>query len=106
MINKLNVLGDKVREQLREIFEENGTDVQVIGASSIFNTHFTKEEVKDANAVYKADRKKLVQYNLKLIANGVFLLPTHTGALSTTHSKEDIEKLFLETEKYAMQHKP
>jgi glutamate-1-semialdehyde 2,1-aminomutase len=101
LINKLNRLGDKIREELREIFEAHDVDVQVTGASSLFNTHFTKNEVKDANAVFRADRKKLVEYNLKLIANGVFLLPTHTGALSTAHSKADVEKLLSETEKYA-----
>ena len=101
LISKLNMVGDKIREQLREIFEGNGVDVQVTGTSSIFNTHFTKEKVKDANATFRADRKKLVDYNLKLIENGVFFLPTHTGALSTAHSKADVEKLLLETEKYA-----
>jgi glutamate-1-semialdehyde 2,1-aminomutase len=101
LISKLNMLGDKIRAQLREIFEANGVDVQVIGTGSLFNTHFTKEEVKDSNAVFRADRKKLVDYNLNLIENGVFFLPTHTGALSTAHSKADIEKLFSKTEKYA-----
>ncbi len=103
LISKLNRLGDKIREQLREIFEANDVDVQVTGTGSLFNTHFTKEEVKDVNAAFKADRKKLVEYNLKLIENGVFFLPTHTGALCTAHSRADIEKLFSETEKYAKQ---
>ena len=103
LINKLNRLGDEIREQLREIFEANGVDVQVTGVGSLFNVQFTKEEVKNANAVFKADRKKLVDYHLKLIENGVFFLPTHTGALSTAHSDADIEKLLSETEKYAKQ---
>jgi glutamate-1-semialdehyde aminotransferase len=77
--------------------------VQVTGTGSIFNTHFTKEQVKNANAASRADKKKLVEYNLKLIENGIFFLPTHTGALCTVHSKADIEKLFSETEKYAKQ---
>ena len=101
LISKLNGLGDKIREQLREIFEANGVDAQVTGAGSLFNTHFTKEEVKDANAAFKADRKKLVHYHLKLMENGVFFLPTHTGALSTAHSEADVQKLVSETEKYA-----
>jgi len=101
LIDKLNELGDKIREQLREIFEENSVDVQVIGAGSLFFTHFTREEVKDANAAFKADRKRLLDYHLKMIANGVFFLPTHTGALSTAHSEGDIEKLLSTTEKYA-----
>jgi glutamate-1-semialdehyde 2,1-aminomutase len=104
LINKLNRVGDKIREQLREIFEARGVDVQVTGASSLFNTHFTREEVKDANAAFKADRKKLIDYHLKLIANGVFFLPTHTGALSTAHSEADMEKMLSETEEYAKHH--
>jgi glutamate-1-semialdehyde 2,1-aminomutase len=101
LISKLNILGDKIRKQLKEIFEGNGVNVQITGAGSLFNTHFTKEKIRDANATFRADRKKLVDYNLKLIENGVFFLPTHTGALSTAHSKADVEKLLSETEKYA-----
>jgi glutamate-1-semialdehyde 2,1-aminomutase len=104
LISQLNRLGDRTREQLRGIFEANGVEVQVTGASSLFNTHFTKEEVKDANAVFKADRKKLFEYDLNLIANGVFFLPTHTRALSTAHSEADMEKMLSETEEYAKHH--
>jgi glutamate-1-semialdehyde 2,1-aminomutase len=103
LINKLNRLGDKIRSELRGIFEAEGLDVQVTGVGSLFGVHFTKEEVKDANAVFRADKKKLLDYHLKLIANGVFFLPTHTGTLSTAHSRADIEKLLSETEKYAKQ---
>ena len=101
LINSLNKTGKKIRNLLREIFEANGINVQVTGDSSLFNVHFTKENIVDAGAVFKADRKRLFDYNFNLIANGVFLLPTHNGALSTEHSEADVEKLFLETEKYA-----
>ena len=103
LINKLNNIGEKIREQLTQTFKTKGVDVQVTGAGSLLNTHFTKEEVKDARAASKADKKKLMNYHLNLITNGVFFLPTHTGALSTAHSEADIEKLLLETEKYARQ---
>jgi glutamate-1-semialdehyde 2,1-aminomutase len=101
LINRLNRLGDKIREKLRQIFETKGIDIQVTGTGSIFNVHFAKEELKDVNAVFRADRKKLADYHSKLIANGVFFLPTHNGTLSTAHTKADIEKLFSETENYA-----
>jgi glutamate-1-semialdehyde 2,1-aminomutase len=101
LINQLNNLGDKIREQIKEIFESASVDVQVTGAGSLFSVHFTKREVKDAYAAFMADREKLVDYHLTLIENGVFFLPTHAGALSTAHNKDDIEKLFSETEKYA-----
>jgi glutamate-1-semialdehyde 2,1-aminomutase len=101
LIKKLNVLGDKIRQELKAIFEKNNIDAQVTGASSIFNVHFTKEEVRDAKAASRADKKKLLEYNLELIANGIFFLPTHNGTLSIAHTKSDIEKLFMETANYA-----
>jgi glutamate-1-semialdehyde 2,1-aminomutase len=103
LIAKLNKAGEKIREEIGEIFEAKDVDVQVTGVGSLFNTHFTRNEVKNARAVFEADRKKLVNYHLNLIANGVFFLPTHMGALSIAHSETDIEKLFSETEKYAKQ---
>jgi len=101
---KLNKAGEKIRKQINEIFEANDEYVQVTGVSSLWNTHFTKEEVKDACAAAKADKKKQINYHLNLIANGIFFLPGHTGALSTAHSEADTEKLLLETERFARRH--
>lgn len=101
LIDRLNHLGDKIRAQMREIFESQEIAVDVVGAGSLFNTHFTKVEVKNARAVYEADRKRLLEYHLALLAKGIFFLPTHNGALSVAHSKADIEKLFEETEEYS-----
>jgi glutamate-1-semialdehyde 2,1-aminomutase len=105
LIGKLNNTGNRIRTQLREVFAANDVYVQVTGTGSIFNVHFTKEEVKDARATSRADKDRLFEYNLRLISNGVFFLPTHNGALSTAHSEADVEKLFLETESYAKQAK-
>ena len=103
LIESLNKTGTRIRKELLDIFETHGQDVQLTGAGSIFNTHFTKEKVNDAIAAYSADRKKLINYDLALIASGLFFLPTHNGVLSTEHSEDDTEKLFAETEKYARQ---
>ena len=100
ILNQLNKRGNEVRKQLSEIFEKRNIDVQVIGISSLFHTHFTHEQIKDVHGVFRADRKRLNDYHMYLIANGVFFLPTKTGGLSTAHTEEDIEKLFAETENY------
>lgn len=99
--NRLNRLGETIRDRLQQIFEKQNVDVQVTGAGSIFNVHFTKEKIRDALAVFRADKKKHFEFNLRMIANGIFFLPTHCLALSSAHSKEDIDKLFNETEAYA-----
>ena len=101
IIGKLNRMGDRVREELKNIFEAVGVDVQVTGVSSLFHTHFTKNEVKNVEDVMNADRKRLLEYHLHLIENGVFFLPTKTGGLCSAHSEEDLEKLFREAENYA-----
>jgi glutamate-1-semialdehyde 2,1-aminomutase len=101
LINKLNVLGEKLRKETGRILEANGMATQVVGTSSLFNVHFTKDELKDANSVFRADKDRQIDYDLNLIENGVFVLPMHTAALSTVHSKTDIEKFLLTTEEYA-----
>ncbi|MBS7646520.1 aminotransferase class III-fold pyridoxal phosphate-dependent enzyme [Candidatus Bathyarchaeota archaeon] len=101
LINELNRLGDKIRQQTADIFKANNIDVQVTGTGSLFSVYFTKDEVKNPNAVLRADMKKLLEYHSRLLVNGVFFLPGHYGALCTAHMKEDIEKLFSETESFA-----
>jgi len=101
IISDLNKRGDKLRQELVDVFQRKHVDVQVVGVSSLLNTHFTDEEVKDIHAVFRANREKLTQYHMHLIANGVFFLPTKMGALSAAHSAEDINKLLIETESFA-----
>lgn len=105
LINRLNRVGEGTRRKLRNIFQKHDVDVQVTGAGSVANIHFTKEAVDNTLAVAKSDRKKLFEYNMAMIANGVFFLPTHSMALSTAHTRADMEKLFTETEAYAKQTK-
>jgi len=100
LLNQLNERGERLRQQLSEIFDRGKQAVQVTGASSLWHTHFTRENVKDADAAARADGKKLVKYHMHLIENGVFFLPTKTGSLSTAHTKADLEKLLVETEGY------
>jgi len=98
--NELNKSGNKIRQQLAEVFERKNVDAQIIGISSLFQTHFTREKLMDVEGVFRADRKKLEDYHLYLITKGVFFLPTKLGALSRAHSEEDMEKLITETENY------
>jgi glutamate-1-semialdehyde 2,1-aminomutase len=105
LINQLNRLGDRIRKELGDIFARNNIEARITGAGSLFNVHFIKEKLRNASDAAKADKTKLLSYNLALIANGIFLLPTHNGALSTVHTKGDVEKLFSETEKYAKKQK-
>ena len=101
-IKALNKVGEKTRKRLGEIFESHDIDAQITGDGSIFNVHFAKTCIKDAVAASKADKDLLLAYDMHLITNGVFFLPTHNGALSMAHSEVDMEKLYAETERFAV----
>jgi len=98
LINRLDKQGDYLRKQLRDVFERKNVDVQITGASSLWHTHFSKEKIEDANAAARANKEKLTKYHMHLIENGVFFLPGKAGALSTAHTRADIEKLLSRTE--------
>jgi len=101
LINDLNSKGDRIRMEIDETFGANGINVQTTGVSSLFFTHFTHEEVKNASVAARSDRKRLTEYHSYMMANGVFVLPTHEAVLSTAHTSADIEKLISITEEYA-----
>jgi glutamate-1-semialdehyde 2,1-aminomutase len=101
VLSDLSKRGDKLRQQLSDIFERNKIAVQVVGATSLLNTHFTREKVTDVRGVFRADRKKLEDYHTHLIAEGVFFLPAKTGALSAVHTDDDLERLLAKAEDYA-----
>lgn len=100
IISQLNKRGDKLRQELVDIFERKRLGVQVVGVGSLFHTHFTDEEIKDVHAVFRASREKLTQFHMHLIANGVFFLTAKMGALSAAHTKTDVENFLMETENY------
>ncbi len=101
LLRNLNSQGERVRQQLVEIFGRLGMEVQIVGAGSIFNVHFSKGPILDAVQSLEANRRSLVEYDIALIANGVFFLPGHNGVLSTAHTQKDVERLLSETENYA-----
>jgi len=101
IIRQLNKRCAELRQELKEIFERNSIAAQVTGEASLFQAHFTHEKVKDARVASHADKQRLSDYHMNLIANGVFFLPGKLGALSKAHSKADLEKLLTATENYA-----
>ncbi len=97
----LNSKGDKLRSELSDAFNRKGVDVFIGGLGSIISVHFTREEVKDIRAAFRADRKRLLEYHTYLISKGIFFLPGHIGALCIAHTQEDFDKLIRLTEEYS-----
>jgi glutamate-1-semialdehyde 2,1-aminomutase len=105
-IAAINKIGEKIKKETADIFESHDINVQVTGVGSLFRVHFAEKPVKNVLDTYGDDEDKLSEYHQHLITRGVFFLPTHLGALSTAHTKADINKLFTLTEDYAKKQKP
>jgi glutamate-1-semialdehyde 2,1-aminomutase len=101
IIRQLNRRCAKLRQQLKEIFTRSQIDTQLTGAGSLFQAHFTREEIKDIHGASRADKQRLDDYHRNLMMNGVFFLPRKLGALSKAHTEPDLEKLLTKTEDFA-----
>jgi len=100
IINHLNKKGDSVRNELECLFDRHRIEAKVTSAGSLFQVHFTKEEVENAETAFRADKVKLADFHKFLIRNGIFFLPTRNGAISQAHSDEDLQRFLDETGSY------
>jgi glutamate-1-semialdehyde 2,1-aminomutase len=99
--SKINALGDHTRKELEKVFEGK---VIVTGKGSLFMTHFVKNgitEITNSTDVAKCDSEMLQKYHFKMISkDGIFFLPGKLGAISISHSKEDIKKMISASENF------
>ncbi len=99
--SKINSLGEFTRKEITKVFDGK---VIVTGKGSLFMTHFIKDGVTEVtNSVQAAmcDSQMLQKYHFKMIAqDGIFFLPGKLGAISDTHTKEDIKKMILASENF------
>jgi len=92
--SKINDLGEYARKELTKSFDGK---VIVTGKGSLFMTHFVKKgisEITNATQASMCDVTALHDYHFKMIArDGIFFLPGKLGAISNSHTKEDIKKM-------------
>jgi len=97
----INWIADEVKKSMRDMFEDNGIEAQVIGLASMFQCLFTSEVVKDYRSIARADYKKRVHFDLELINNGVYVRPGRTYYTSLAHTRSDLQATFDAVEKAA-----
>jgi glutamate-1-semialdehyde 2,1-aminomutase len=100
-------LGDQMRKEVDKTFSEHGIATKSTGAGSLFVTHFLgrgQSDIQSPQDVVSSNESLKEKYYLSLIADhGIFFLPRHIGAISTSHSKSDIEHFVKRTEIVAKQ---
>jgi glutamate-1-semialdehyde 2,1-aminomutase len=94
-VTRLNRLGDLARSRIAEAIAVAAVPACVAGAGSLFRIHMKSEPPHDYRSVYptEAQSRSLKVLLDHLIANGVLMIETGSGALSTAMTEREIDLL-------------
>ncbi len=96
---RLEENGERLRSGVDEAFAEGGVEAHTVGLGSLFLTHFGSIP-RCAEDAATGDKRIVTEYALHLMANGIFVLPGHPGAVSTAHRKDDLDLVVDKTREY------
>jgi len=90
---RLNALGERLRSRLTALFERLDVAVQVTGIGSLFNVHFTADEIVDYKSARAGANEASRAAVLALMNAGCFLAPRGMGSISTPMTEADVDGL-------------
>jgi len=90
---QLNALGDQLRSKFTALFERLGVAAQVTGIGSLFNLHFTSNEIVDYQSARAGQNEQSRMAMLALLNEGYFLAPRGMGCISTPMTEREIDGL-------------
>jgi glutamate-1-semialdehyde 2,1-aminomutase len=94
---RLNQLGERARESLREAFRLADVDGQVTGEGSLILMHFSSEPLGDYRATWRAHTERraemLVDLFRRLLNCGILFSTWGLGCLSTPMGQAEIDHL-------------
>ena len=93
----LEAKGQKIRRGVQESCRREGLDVMVTGIGSLFQTQFPLQKGVILNSPHLVQEftdveKREVEFRIRMLTKGIHVMHGG-GALSITHSEEDIEKI-------------
>ncbi|MEC7760636.1 MAG: aspartate aminotransferase family protein [Pseudomonadota bacterium] len=90
-IDRINRMGDDLRDGICRAFEAAGLPGTCVGRGSLLRLHFTEKPVTDYRSVYPdaQARDRLKRFHLGLVNRGVLIGANGLMALSTAMSVED-----------------
>jgi glutamate-1-semialdehyde 2,1-aminomutase len=93
---RLDRMGEELRRGVDGALTERGVEAHTTGLGSLFLTHFGPRP-GNAEEAAREDSQTKLEYALHLMSAGIFLLPGHLGAVSTSHNDVDISELVEKT---------
>jgi glutamate-1-semialdehyde 2,1-aminomutase len=93
-IDRINRMGEEIRDRTAALGEDSDLPVQVTGEGSLFNVHFTDGPVTDfasSGAGPEGDEDLARAFYLSMREAGVFMAPRGMGNVSTAMTDEEVD---------------
>jgi glutamate-1-semialdehyde 2,1-aminomutase len=105
-IDRINTLGEKLRTELETVLEEVGIVAQLTGMGSLFQIHFTKQEVKSWRelATERTDIQSML--HLLLLGRGIFATPRCGFYVSTPMTERETHEAKVAVRESLLELKP
>ncbi len=88
---RLNSNGDRIRTEVNEFIQQHNIRAQMIGAGSIFYTHFTDQPIVRSRDLLTVNKEKQQLFFLCLVKHGIFIPNMHLGMIGAAHTDTDID---------------
>ena len=75
VFQKLDSLGDRLRNGINRVFDEAEVEAQAVGTGSLFSIHFTGEEMTNYRNLAGTDKVRAKNLFLSLLNKGQYLTP-------------------------------
>lgn len=92
-IDRINQLGKKLRDGLRDVFNRLQITAQVIGAGSLAQVHFTEHQVKNWRSAATARTELSAIFHLLLLEQGIFTASRACFNISTPMGPAQVDNL-------------
>jgi glutamate-1-semialdehyde 2,1-aminomutase len=90
---RINALGDRFAEGVRDRVAERGIRLQVTGYGSLRNLHFTPDPVRNAGDAQRADAELPGLFHMALLNRGVFGARRGMFAFNTAMTDADVDTI-------------
>ena len=102
---RLFAIGDRVRKELRRLFDGAGLQVQVAGDGPLFQPFLTEEPITNHRATMTADATTMREIAINVADRGIYTTGKK-GYLSLVHSDEDVSAVLRAWEQSLQQRSP
>ena len=95
--SRMNRLGEKLRNNLSDLFDELNIGAKITGIGSLFGVHFTNDEITDYSSVINSNVEINKYFFMSLLNQGILLQSKFYGALNVLSDESDINTLIDKT---------